>query len=88
MIKAGCPFPDDVPDYSALATQGVAGMRIGILTESFDQPLYDMRVSELVMKAAKALTSLGCTVEEVSVPMHKHAPDIWAVSNLFVLLRL
>ncbi|RDW85351.1 hypothetical protein BP5796_03676 [Coleophoma crateriformis] len=77
--QAGCPFPADVPDYRTLTTQGVAGMRIGILMESFDQPLSDTRVSELVMKAAKSLESLGCTVEEVSVPMHKHAPDIWAV---------
>jgi Asp-tRNA(Asn)/Glu-tRNA(Gln) amidotransferase A subunit family amidase len=56
-------------------------MRIGILKESFDQPLSDTRVSELVLKAVKALETLGCTVEEVSVPMHKHAPDIWAVSS-------
>lgn len=78
--QAGCPFPNDVPDYPALAKQGVKGLKIGILTESLDRPLHDKRVSDLVVKAAKALEQLGCIVEEVSVPMHKLAPDIWAVS--------
>jgi amidase len=80
--QAGCPFPGDVPDYPALAKQGVKGLKVGVLKESLDQPLADTRVTELVVKAAKAFESLGCTVEEVSVPMHKQAPEIWAVSDL------
>ncbi|KAK8057305.1 amidase signature enzyme [Apiospora saccharicola] len=77
--QAGCPFPDLVPDYPALAQQGVRGLKIGIIKESLDRPLHDPRVSELVVKAAKLLETLGCVVEEVSVPMHADAPDIWAV---------
>lgn len=76
--QAGCPLPGAVPDYPALAQEGtVKGMRIGILKEGFDQPLGDARLSELVTKAAKALESLGCVVEEVSVPMHKLGPTLW-----------
>jgi amidase len=80
--QAGCPFPSDVPDYPALAKQGVKGLKIGILSEGLDRPLADKRVSELVIKAAEALRELGAEVEEVSVPFHKEAPDVWAVSGL------
>jgi amidase len=52
-------------------------MRISILKEGFDQPLSDLRLSALVAKAAKSLESLGCVVEEVSVPMHKLGPTLW-----------
>lgn len=79
--QAGCPYPEDVLDYPALARQGVKGMKIGILKESLDQPMHDPRVSELVIKAAKALEQLGCVVDEVSVPMHKLGPELWAVSR-------
>lgn len=78
---AGCPFPGQVPDYPALAKEGVKGLRVGILKESLDQPVSDPRISELVVKAAKSLEQLGCIVEEVSVPMHKLGPSLWAVSN-------
>ncbi|EON96741.1 putative amidase signature enzyme protein [Phaeoacremonium minimum UCRPA7] len=76
--QAGCPYPEDVPDYVNLAKQGVKGMKIGILKESLDQPMHDPRVSELVVKAAKALEELGCIVDEVSVPMHTLGPELWA----------
>ncbi|CAK7226155.1 hypothetical protein SBRCBS47491_006135 [Sporothrix bragantina] len=75
--QAGCPLPGQVPDYPALAKTGAKGLRIGILKEGFDQPLADERLSALVAKAAKALETLGCVVEEVSVPMHKMGPTLW-----------
>jgi amidase len=55
---------------------------VGILVESLDRPLFDQRVSDLVCKAAEQLRELGAVVEMVSVPFHKEAPDIWAVSQL------
>jgi amidase len=39
----------------------------------------DERVSSLVAKAARSLEALGAIVEDVSLPMHRDAPDIWAV---------
>jgi amidase len=81
-----------VPDYPSLAKAGVKGLRIGILSEGLDHPLADKRVSDLVVKAAKALAELGAVVEEVSVPFHKEAPDVWAVSQfalpILVWMRL
>ena len=78
---AGCPFPDQVPNYPELALKGVKGLKIGIMTEGFDQPMSDPRVSELVKRAAKEFEALGAIVGEVSVGMHKVAPEIWAVSS-------
>ncbi|GFZ47550.1 hypothetical protein JCM24511_05294 [Saitozyma sp. JCM 24511] len=76
--QAGCPFPRQVPHYPSLAKTGVKGLRIGRLSEGLDRPLTDKRVSDLVVKAAKALAQLGAVDDEVSVPFHKEASDIWA----------
>ena len=78
---AGCPFPDQVPDYPTLAKAGVKGLKIGLLVEGFNQPMKDERVSAAVKKAAQKFEELGATVEEVSIPMHSLAPEIWAVSR-------
>jgi amidase len=75
-----------VPHYPSLAKAGVKGIRIGILSEGLDHPLADKRVSDLVVRAAKALAELGAVVEEVSVPFHKEAPDLWAVSRFVILI--
>lgn len=77
--QAGCPFPTQVANYPELAQLGVKGLRVGILKESLNCPIHDQRVSDLVVRAASALAELGATVGEVSVPMHRRAPDLWAV---------
>jgi amidase len=77
---AGTPFPAEVPDYPSMAKLGVSGLKVGIITESLDQPMHDDRVSKLLVKAAQALRSLGAAeVNMVSIPMHKVAPELWAV---------
>lgn len=79
---AGCPFPAQVPDYPALAKESggdLTGLRIGILRESLDCPVHDQRVSDLIVRAAESLAALGATVTTVSVPLHRRAPDFWAV---------
>ncbi|RSH80101.1 hypothetical protein EHS25_007303 [Saitozyma podzolica] len=77
---AGTPFPAEVPDYPSMAKLGVLGLKVGIITESLDQPMHDDRVSKLLVRAAEALRSLGAAeVSMVSIPMHKIAPELWAV---------
>ncbi|MFC3228830.1 amidase [Marinibaculum pumilum] len=66
-----------VPAYTEALGQGVAGMRIGVLKEGFEQEGAEAAVNESVREAAKRFASLGATVEEVSVPMHLLAPAIW-----------
>ncbi|WRT63404.1 uncharacterized protein IL334_000309 [Kwoniella shivajii] len=76
---SGCPSPSQVPDYKQMAKEGIKGFKIGIIKESLDRPLSDSRVSDMVIKAAKQLEELGAVVEEVSIPDHILAPDLWAV---------
>lgn len=78
--QPGCPLPGSVPDYVAAVKQGAKGLKVGILTEGFNQPTGDSRVDGLVRKAIDSFKDLGVEVEEVSIPMHKVAPGLWAVS--------
>jgi amidase len=63
--------------YTELMKGGVAGLKIGIVTEGFGWPQSLTAVDEKVRKAAEWFTRLGATVEEVSVPMHRVGPAIW-----------
>lgn len=66
-----------VDKYTAALGRGVAGMRIGVLTEGFNHENSEADVDQKVREAASRLRSLGATVEDVSVPMHRDGPAIW-----------
>ncbi|KAG8159444.1 hypothetical protein KVR01_011105 [Diaporthe batatas] len=57
------------------------GMRIGLLREGFQHEIVDARVRNHVLAAARKLESLGATVEDVSVPLHKEGPSIWTIQQ-------
>ncbi len=54
--------------------------RIAVLTEGFEHPRADARVDAAVRRGAAQLGTLVAhsAVAEVSVPLHRHAPDIHA----------
>ncbi|THZ11560.1 putative amidase, partial [Aureobasidium pullulans] len=64
-----------------LSNPEAKGMRIGILTESFEIALLDKDVKDLVLSAAHKFKDLGATVEEVSVPMHPLGIAIWTIQQ-------
>lgn len=66
-----------VDKYTTALGRGVAGMRIGVLTEGFGHMASEPDVDQKVREAAQRLRSLGASVEEVSVPMHLDGPAIW-----------
>jgi amidase len=66
-----------VDKYTAALGRGVAGMRIGMLTEGFGHESSEADVDQKVREAADRLRALGATVETVSVPMHLDGPSIW-----------
>jgi len=66
-----------VQDYTKALGQGVKGMKIAVVREGFEQLGAEAAVNESVREAVKRFTSLGATVEEVSIPMHLVAPAIW-----------
>ena len=66
-----------VDKYTAALGRGVAGLRIGVLTEGFNHDNSEPDVDQKVRDAATRLRNLGATVEEVSVAMHRDGPAIW-----------
>jgi len=68
--------------YSELVTQGIEGLRIGIVEEGFGTPSSESDVDEAVNVAARRLTEAGAVVEDVSIPVHGRAMPIMFASSL------
>lgn len=66
-----------VDKYTTALGRGVAGMRIGVVTEGFGHPVSEPDVDQKVRAGADRLRSLGASVEEVSIAMHLDGPAIW-----------
>jgi amidase len=66
-----------VDKYTAALGRGVAGLRIGVLTEGFRHRSSEPDVDQKVREAAERLRGLGAIVEEVSIPMHLDGLAIW-----------
>ncbi len=63
--------------YTAALGQGVSGMRIGVVAEGFGLENSEADVDRCVREAAEKYTSMGATVEQVSIPMHLDGAAIW-----------
>ena len=66
-----------VDKYTTALGRGVAGMRIGVVTESFGWPSSQADVDDKVRQGAERMRSLGAVVEDVSIPMHLDGGAIW-----------
>ncbi|NKB39354.1 MAG: amidase [Gammaproteobacteria bacterium] len=64
-------------EYTASLGKPITDLKIGLLKEGFAHPIGDAEVNACVQKAAAQLSSLGATVEEVSVPVHDVGMGIW-----------
>jgi amidase len=67
-----------VDKYTNALGRGVAGLRIGVVKESFGHPSSERDVDQKVRQGAERLRGLGATVEEVSIPMHLDGQAIWS----------
>ena len=72
----GVPSPSNLPDYSAGLNQGVRSLKVGILKEGFGFQVMDPRIRVMIREAAEKFKELGAEVIEISIPIHKYAPDI------------
>ncbi|HET7014563.1 MAG TPA: amidase, partial [Streptosporangiaceae bacterium] len=71
---------EDPLDYFGALDAGLAGLRIGILEESFAMAgLSQPEVDEAVRAAAAALAGAGAEVRTVSIPWHREGLAIWTV---------
>ncbi|OED39922.1 amidase [Chromatiales bacterium (ex Bugula neritina AB1)] len=66
-----------VDKYTAALGRGVAGLRIGVVTEGFGHENSEADVDHSVRAAADRYRELGATVEEISIPMHLDGQAIW-----------
>ncbi|MEM1944293.1 MAG: amidase [Nitrososphaerota archaeon] len=73
--------PHTLPSYtSALENASVRGLRIGVLVDGFGwDGVSEPDVDEVVMAGVERLGELGASVGEISVPLHRHGVDIWAI---------
>jgi len=71
--------PRSVPTerYETSLTEDPSDLSIAVLEEGFTRPGADPSVNEDVRATLDTLADGGATVEEVSVPIHESAPDIY-----------
>lgn len=74
--------PASVPTeaYEDALDGDVSELSIAVVSEGFDRPEHDERVNQRVRAGLDTLESLGATVEEVSLPIHADAMDIYTVA--------
>ena len=56
-----------------------AGLRVGVIKESFDVLGLTDEVKGTVRDAIERFKKIGATVEEVSIPIHTYGPSIWTM---------
>lgn len=66
-----------VEDYGSALDKGVAGMKIGVLTEGFALANMDPKVATSVRAAIARLQQLGASTFDVSVREHAIGPALW-----------
>ena len=64
--------------YTATLGQSIQGLKIGVVKEGFNHPLSEADVDECVRSAADRFSSLGASVEEISIAEHLNGTAIWA----------
>jgi len=66
-----------IGDYTGALNRGAKGLKIAVLKEGFARPGSDAKVDKKVRAALCRFEKLGCTVNEVSLPLHLDAVHIW-----------
>lgn len=64
--------------YTDALKKGAKGLKIAVVSEGFGQDVSEADVDAKVRAAAKKLSELGATVDEVSIEMHLLGPAIWS----------
>ena len=53
--------------------RGINGIQVGVINEEINSEVVDVEVREAVVKAISVTEGLGAEVEEISIPLTKHA---------------
>jgi aspartyl-tRNA(Asn)/glutamyl-tRNA(Gln) amidotransferase subunit A len=68
-----------VPDYRAALDGNLAGTRVGVVKELLYAEVVEPEVRDAVSQAVHVLAALGAQVDEVSLPLTRHANTISSV---------
>jgi amidase len=63
--------------YCQALARGVAGLRVGIVTEGFGTRGAESEVDDRVREAGRRLAKTGAHISEVSIPLHAAGAAIW-----------
>ncbi|KAI0131806.1 amidase signature domain-containing protein [Xylariales sp. AK1849] len=63
------------------SSQAAKGLTIGILKEGWEVPTISPAVVAVTEAACGRFATLGATIEEVSIPLHKVGPAIWTAAT-------
>jgi Asp-tRNAAsn/Glu-tRNAGln amidotransferase A subunit and related amidases len=70
--------PLDVPDYTAVLSQGIDGFKVGIPKEYFIEGI-DPEITEAMGRAMKAIEGLGATCVEISLPHTEYCLAVYYI---------
>ena len=62
-----------MPDYTSALNGNIRSMRVGVITEQVNSKLVEPEVRQAVVNATSVLGELGASVDEVSLPLARHA---------------
>ena len=71
----------DLPGFTSRLGTDISGSRLGLIKEVFEMP-HHPEVRDLFDKSIAVLESLGCKIEEVSIPMFPHARKLHPVISI------
>ena len=74
--KDSYTWDSPVPDYTSALDGDIRGLRVGLVQEQVQGEYTVPEVRDAVVKAASVMGELGATVEEVSLPLTRHATII------------
>lgn len=77
--KDATTVPNDVPNYGIELSKDIKGLKIGLPKEYFEAPGLETEVKERTMEQVEKLKSLGCTIEEVSLPYTKYSVAVYYI---------
>ena len=67
--------------YTEALSRGIDGLRVGVVSEGFQQEDADEDVNQVVRRAIEELERLGATVSEISIPEHlDYQPVFFGIS--------
>ena len=58
----------------------LAGMKIGVLKEGFEDPMTDPNIAAASLSAIAQMGELGAEIKEISIPLHRDSGMIWMVA--------